>query len=52
MKEIDIDYEKRRKDLQELMALPLEIKIQKTIAKILEFYQKTNSNCYLSCSGG
>ena len=52
MKEIDIDYEKRRKDLQELMALPLEIKIQKTIAKILEFYQKTNGNCYLSCSGG
>ena len=49
---MEIDYEQRRKDLKELQAEPLYMKVQLTIAKILEFYNNTNGNCYLSCSGG
>ena len=49
---MEIDYEQRRKDLKELQSEPLYMKVQLTIAKVLEFYNNTNGNCYLSCSGG
>ena len=49
---MEIDIEQRKRDLKELQAEPLEMKIQNTMAKIMEFYQRTNGNCYLSCSGG
>lgn len=48
----NIDYEQRNKDLQELQAMPLHFKIQTTIAKLIEFYNHTQGNCYISCSGG
>lgn len=49
---MSIDYEQRRKDLEELVSLPLDQKFNRTISKIYEFYSRTNGNCYLSCSGG
>ena len=49
---MSIDLEERKKQLQELRAMPLAQKVQTTIAKILEFWTKTEGNCYLSCSGG
>ena len=49
---MNIDIEQRKKDLKELQSESLEMKIQNTMAKIMEFYQRMNGNCYLSCSGG
>jgi 3'-phosphoadenosine 5'-phosphosulfate sulfotransferase (PAPS reductase)/FAD synthetase len=47
-----IDFEERSKELKELQAQTLDQKIQLSIAKIMEFYVKTNGECYVSCSGG
>ena len=49
---MEIDLKERRKQLKELQNESLEMKIQNTMAKIMEFYQRTNGQCYLSCSGG
>ena len=49
---MSIDLEERKKQLQELRAMPLAQKVQTTVAKILEFYTRTNKKCYVSCSGG
>ena len=49
---MEIDYEQRNKDLKELIAMPLSDKIQNTMAKLMEFYDYTEGNCYISCSGG
>lgn len=48
----NIDFEQRKKDLQELQQMSLSDKIQNTIAKLMEFYDGVNGNCYISCSGG
>jgi 3'-phosphoadenosine 5'-phosphosulfate sulfotransferase (PAPS reductase)/FAD synthetase len=48
----EIDYEQRKKDLVYLQSESLSMKIQGTMAKIMEFYNRTDGNCYLSCSGG
>ena len=47
-----IDFEQRKKDLQELQKMSLSDKIQNTMAKLMEFYDYVNGNCYISCSGG
>lgn len=49
---MSIDLEERKNQLQELRAMPLAQKVQTTVAKILEFYTRTNKECYVSCSGG
>lgn len=49
---MEIDYEQRKKDLKELQSESLPMKIQRTMAKLMEFYQRTEGNCYISCSGG
>lgn len=49
---MEIDYEQRNKDLKELIAMPLADKIQNTMGKLMEFYDYTEGNCYISCSGG
>lgn len=49
---MEIDYEQRNKDLKELIAMPLSDKIQNTMGKLMEFYDYTEGNCYISCSGG
>ena len=41
-----------REDLKYLQSLPLEIKIQKSIAKIIECYVKNDGKVYVSFSGG
>ena len=46
------NIEERKEQLRELRAMPLDQKVQTTVAKILEFYSKTNKQCYVSCSGG
>ena len=48
----NIDFEQRKKDLQELQQMSLSDKIQNTMAKLMEFYDGVNGNCYISCSGG
>jgi 3'-phosphoadenosine 5'-phosphosulfate sulfotransferase (PAPS reductase)/FAD synthetase len=47
-----VDIEERRKELDFLKAEPLNMKIQGTIAKVIDFWQRTEGNCYLSYSGG
>lgn len=47
-----IDFEQRKKDLQELVNKSWEEKVGLTISKLMEFYVRTDGNCYLSCSGG
>lgn len=47
-----IDLEQRKKDLQELVNKSWEEKVGLTISKLMEFYVRTDGNCYLSCSGG
>ena len=42
----------RRQNLRELQSEPLNMKIENTIGRILEFHQRTDGKCYLSCSGG
>lgn len=49
---MEVDIQERKKDLEFLRSEPLNMKIQGTIAKVLEFWQYTNGNCYLSYSGG
>lgn len=49
---MEIDFEERKRQLKELQSENLESKIQNTMAKVMEFYQRTKGNCYLSCSGG
>ena len=49
---MEIDLKERKKQLQELRAMPLAQKVQTTVSKILEFYTRTNKKCYVSCSGG
>lgn len=49
---MSIDLEERKNQLQELRAMTLAQKVQTTVAKILEFYTRTNKKCYVSCSGG
>lgn len=49
---MEIDYEQRNKDLQELINRDWKDKVGLTIAKLMEFYVRTKGNCYLSCSGG
>lgn len=49
---MEIDYEQRNKDLQELINRDWQDKVGLTIAKLMEFYVRTEGNCYLSCSGG
>lgn len=49
---MEIDFEQRKKDLQELVNKPWEEKVGLTISKLMEFYVRTDGNCYLSCSGG
>lgn len=49
---MEIDYEQRRKELKELQSESLPMKIQLTMAKLIEFYNKTEGKCYISCSGG
>ena len=49
---MEIDYEQRNKDLQELINRDWEDKVGLTISKLMEFYVRTEGNCYLSCSGG
>lgn len=39
-------------DLKMLQALPLEVKIRKTMIRITEWYEYFNSNVYVSFSGG
>lgn len=46
---IDTD---RLKALQELQSLPLELKVQKSIAKIMEFYREFEGEVYITFSGG
>ena len=46
-----IDTEKL-KALQELQSLPLELKVQKSIAKIMEFYREFDGEVYITFSGG
>ena len=41
-----------REQLKELQALPLHRKVGFTVARITEFYNKTNGKCYVSCSKG
>ena len=48
----DIDYSQRNEDLKALQQMPLSDKIQNTIAKMVEFWNYTQGNCYISCSGG
>lgn len=47
-----IDFEQRKKDLQELVNKSWQEKVGLTISKLMEFYVRTDGNCYLSCSGG
>ena len=42
----------RREDLRFLQSESLSMKIQNTMARVIEFWQKTDGKCYLSCSGG
>ena len=49
---MEIDYEQRRKELKELQSESLPMKIQLTMAKLIEFYNRTEGKCYISCSGG
>ena len=50
---LDSEYLNERRDmLRELQSEPLSMKVQLTIAKVLEFYQNVKGKCYLSCSGG
>lgn len=49
---VDIDYKERNLQLKELQEESLNMKIQLTIAKVMEFWLNTNHNCYLSYSGG
>jgi len=50
---LDSEYLNERRDmLRELQSEPLSMKVQLTIAKVLEFYQNMKGKCYLSCSGG
>ena len=42
----------RKEWLRYFIKEPLKMKIDGTKAKIIEFYQKTCGNCYISCSGG
>ena len=46
------ELEERRENLRFLQSQPLSWKIENTIARVLEFHQKTDGKCYLSCSGG
>lgn len=46
---IDTD---RLKALQELQSLLLELKVQKLIAKIMEFYREFEGEVYITFSGG
>lgn len=46
------DFEERKKVLADLQSMSLPMKIQETMAKVMQFYKFTNGNCYLSCSGG
>lgn len=46
------NIEQRKQELKELQSMSMSQKVQTTIAKILEFWTKTEGNCYLSCSGG
>ena len=41
-----------RDELRQLQRLPLEIKVEKTKRRILEFYEYFNGNVYISFSGG
>ena len=41
-----------RDELKSLQLLPLHRKVGFTIARIVEFYNKTNGKCYVSCSKG
>lgn len=47
-----IDFKQRKKDLQELVNKSWQEKVGLTISKLMEFYVRTDGNCYLSCSGG
>ena len=49
---MEIDYEQRKKDLKALQSEPLSMKIQLTMAKLMEFHNRISGNCYISCSGG
>ncbi len=49
---MEVDYEQRKKKLKELQSESLPMKIQLTMAKLIEFYNKTEGKCYVSCSGG
>ena len=42
----------RLKALQELQSLLLELKVQKLIAKIMEFYREFEGEVYITFSGG
>ena len=44
--------ERTREQLKALQALPLHRKVGFTVARITEFYNKTNGKCYVSCSKG
>lgn len=46
------ELEERRENLRFLQSQPLSWKIENTISRVLEFHQKTDGKCYLSCSGG
>lgn len=47
-----VDFEQRKKDLQELVSKRWQEKVGLTISKLMEFYVRTDGNCYLGCSGG
>ena len=44
--------ERTREQLKKLQELPLYRKVGFTVARITEFYNKTNGKCYVSCSKG
>lgn len=46
------NIEQRKQDLEFLVNQTWKDKVQTTVAKLMEFYIRTNGNCYLSCSGG